>query len=280
MKTYIPCSDAEAWDYYQDHNWVYDKLRVAQSQGMACAPTGIAPRKYPVIVKPITNLENGGKGARKIETRKALEANRLPGFFWMPFFRGKHFSIDCPVVDGECLDFFAFEGIPTTSGMFDRWDHQERLKTDIKNVVEYWVDAFLESYTGWINIELIGSNIIEVHLRQGDVTECGPSFAKAVEEFYATGRWIFDEPFPVKHIFVLWGDKSKGHRLPKGYAEKHYRSKVVQGEFAPGMFNDAGQRLAMFSVKDWKTGIEIREDIIKNTKPAIDPKYLAKIARR
>ena len=43
----IPTDDFDAWPWYPEHNWVYDKLRVAQSQGLACGPHGVIPPGYP-----------------------------------------------------------------------------------------------------------------------------------------------------------------------------------------------------------------------------------------
>ena len=37
---YIPTDDPEAWEWNPAHRWVFDKLQVALSQGLAAGPHG------------------------------------------------------------------------------------------------------------------------------------------------------------------------------------------------------------------------------------------------
>src|SRR5215467_15512525 len=60
----IPTEDADAWSWYPAHRWVYDKIAVAESQGIACAPHGVPPLVYPVFSKPIVNLKGMGIESR------------------------------------------------------------------------------------------------------------------------------------------------------------------------------------------------------------------------
>jgi hypothetical protein len=58
----IPTDDPDAWMLYPEHRWIYDKLRVAESQGLTCGPHGVAPAAYPVFSQPIINLKGMGVG--------------------------------------------------------------------------------------------------------------------------------------------------------------------------------------------------------------------------
>ena len=66
----IPTDDFDAWPWYPKHNWIYDKLRMAQSQGFTCGPHGVMPPAFPVFSKPITNLKGMGVGSRVIARKR------------------------------------------------------------------------------------------------------------------------------------------------------------------------------------------------------------------
>src|SRR6266481_7716350 len=57
----IPTEDADAWLWYPDHRWVYDKIAIALSQGLDAGPHGVPPRHFPVFSKPIVNLKGMGR---------------------------------------------------------------------------------------------------------------------------------------------------------------------------------------------------------------------------
>ena len=59
-------NDSDAWLYNPDHQFIYNKLWIAQSQFIDCAPMEVYPNKYPVVFKPIINLIGMSRGFRKI----------------------------------------------------------------------------------------------------------------------------------------------------------------------------------------------------------------------
>src|SRR6476469_3384750 len=61
---YIPTDDPEAWEWNPRHRWVFDKLQVALSQGLAAGPHGTMPPQFPVFSKPIMNFRGLGAGSR------------------------------------------------------------------------------------------------------------------------------------------------------------------------------------------------------------------------
>ena len=68
----IPTEDADAYVWYPAHNWIYDKLRIALSQGIEAAPHGVPPTRFPVFSKPITNLKGMGVESRLAEQSAGL----------------------------------------------------------------------------------------------------------------------------------------------------------------------------------------------------------------
>ena len=97
----IPTEDSDAWLWYPDHRWVYDKIAVARSQGLEAAPHGVPPSRFPVFSKPITNLKGMGIDSRALRSQAEHDAHLTPGHMWMTLLEGRHVSSDVAVVDGE-----------------------------------------------------------------------------------------------------------------------------------------------------------------------------------
>src|ERR1700677_21067 len=59
---HIPTDDMDGYKFNPRHRWIYNRLRVAQSQGLECGLSDSAPPRYPVFCKPVTNLKGMGAG--------------------------------------------------------------------------------------------------------------------------------------------------------------------------------------------------------------------------
>ena len=64
----IPTEDSDAWAWNPRHRWVYDRIAIARSQGMAAGPHGTLPPHFPVFSKPIVNLKGMGLGNRIVRS--------------------------------------------------------------------------------------------------------------------------------------------------------------------------------------------------------------------
>ena len=96
----IPTDDPDSWAWYPAHRWIYDKLKVAESQGLVCGPHGVMPDHFPVFSKPMTNLKGMGIGSRVIGSAEEFDHGYAPGHMWMELLAGDHVSTDCAVADG------------------------------------------------------------------------------------------------------------------------------------------------------------------------------------
>jgi len=76
----VPTDDGDAYQLYPKQRWVYNKLLVAESQGIQCAPHGLTPPAFPVFSKPIYNMRGMGTGSRVI---RSLEQAGPPGDQWL-----------------------------------------------------------------------------------------------------------------------------------------------------------------------------------------------------
>jgi hypothetical protein len=164
----IPTDDPDCWLLYPRHRWIYDKLRIAESQGLACGPHGIFPGDYPVYSKPVTNLKGMGIGGRVVSSAHELDHGYEPGHMWMPYFTGPHVSTDCAVLDGRVKWMRHATGETWKLGMFRYWTIHATMAEALGRYLAAWVSKNMAGYSGMMNFETISGRIIEAHLRFAD----------------------------------------------------------------------------------------------------------------
>lgn len=213
----IPTEDSDAWEWNPRHRWVYDKLAVAQSQGLAAGPHGTRPPRFPVFSKPMSNLRGMGAGSKVIVSAEDYEASFTPGHFWMTLLEGNHVSSDVAVVDGEPRWWRHASGKPAGEGTFDYWTVHAARDEAIERHCGAWITRNLAGYTGMINLETIGGTIIEVHLRFSDQWPDlnGADWVRALIGLYAEKTWRFDDGDRREgYSVVLFGPKGPRYRHP------------------------------------------------------------------
>lgn len=153
--------DSEAWQNNPKHRWVYDRLLVASTQAYACGPLGVNIDKFPVVIKPITNIDGMSIGAGVATEAPAYR----PGFMWCDVLAGEHVSTDVLVEQGVILWCAHAIGYPSpTFGRFEAWELLSDDRPELAAICR-WINEHLPSYSGPLNFETIGGHIIEVHLR-------------------------------------------------------------------------------------------------------------------
>jgi len=192
----VPTEDPDAYEWYPQQRWVYDKLRLCASQGIVCAPHGVEPPRFPVFSKPITNLRGMGVGSRVL--RNALDYRRhlTAGHFWMPLLAGEHVSTDVAVVRGRVMWSRHARGTPAGQGTFDYWTIEAARRPGLEAYLADWLAHRIGSYTGMMNFESIGGRIIDAHLRFADQWPdlYGRGWLEAVVRLYERGVWSYQEP--------------------------------------------------------------------------------------
>jgi hypothetical protein len=189
----IPTDDPDCWTLHPGHRWIYDKLRMAQSQGLAAGPHGVTPPSYPVFSKPMINLRGMGIGSRVIQSAAEMEHGYQPGHMWMPLLEGEHVSTDCAVEDGLIRWSRHATGVPWADGMFRHWTIHAGSLPALDERLSHWVRNHMAGYTGMMNFETISGMIIEAHLRFADqwCDLYGAGWVEALVRLYETGRWHF-----------------------------------------------------------------------------------------
>jgi hypothetical protein len=192
----VPFSDSDAWPLFPEHNWIYDKLEVARSQGLRCGPHGVPPPAYPVFSKPVTNIFGMGAGSRLLRSADEYERHCQPGHMWMEHLTGDHISTDAAVVEGRAVWRRSAIGRPMAGGTFDHWEILPDGVTGVSRYVTSWIGEWLPGFTGIINLETIGGRIIEAHLRLSDQwvdIYGGADWGRAVLALYQGKDWSFAE---------------------------------------------------------------------------------------
>lgn len=200
--------DTDAWIQNPDHNFVYNKLWIAQSQGISCGPMNVYPNKYPIIFKPIINLYGMSRGFKIITSEKDYDESIKDGFFWEEYLKGEHYCVDLIIVKGKVNFFSALKSIPSDDGSFEY--HESIPEYELPEHINFWIQEYLEEYTGPLNIELISGLIIEAHLRlNGDFQLYNKKFVSNLDKFYETGKWgLLNFEIKKKYLVPIFVEKN------------------------------------------------------------------------
>jgi hypothetical protein len=166
-------TDAEAWQAWPKLRWVYDRLQLSQTLGYECGPAGtLPPRAGTWFVKPVINLNGMGVGCQVRTYDGGAVFPVPPGSFWMPHFTGRHLSVDLRRMTQGWDVVLAVECFSRNSRPFE-W-----------RKVEYRL-AFSLPFSAngadipYLNVETIGGNIIEIHLRRNRDFDANPRASSA-----------------------------------------------------------------------------------------------------
>lgn len=166
----VPLNDFEAWVQYPEHQHVYNKLYIAQKQGLDAGPIGIYPTSYPVVIKPIINLYGMSNKFTKISSKcefLRVEKDNI-GLFWEKYLSGCQYNIDINMENGKIVQYYTVKSIPDDNGMFKCHYYYPKYRLSKKIIT--FLCKILYNYTGFVNIEVINNYIIEIHLRlNGDL---------------------------------------------------------------------------------------------------------------
>jgi hypothetical protein len=213
----IPTEDCDAWLWYPEHRWVYDKIAIAHSQGLEAAPHGVSPSQFPVFSKPITNLRGMGVASRVLHSASEYAESLTPGHMWMTRLVGRHVSSDAAVVAGEPRWWRHVTGTPSGEGTFNYWTVHAAPEPAIEEHCGEWIRVNLKGYTGILNIETIGGRMIEAHLRMSDQWPdlYGDGWVAAVIRLYHERVWDFaDRDRRDGYSVVLFGPHGPRYRHP------------------------------------------------------------------
>ena len=270
----IPTEDGDAWVWYPAHKWIYNKLSIAERQGLTWGPHGRAPASGPGFSQPVVNRRDMGADSQIFRSEKEYKTHQRPGHMWMPLFEGEHVSSDVAVVDGQARWWRHVIGMPLEGGMFDYWKVLADDRPGIESYCGDWIAKHMGGYTGMMNFETMGAQIIEAHLRFSDQWPdlYGKGWIAALVRLYAEKTWQFDDSDRRDgYSVVLFGAHGVQYRHPPAGLVDELRQtpgvSSIQITFhedrSPRMHSmpPGGFRLAIVNCDDLETGRRVREKL-------------------
>jgi hypothetical protein len=164
----VPLKDYDAYESFPESRWAYNKLLIAEKQGLLCAPHGVIPPHFPVFSKPIYNLNTMGADSRILHNLTDYHSHRQAGHMWSELLIGEHISTDVLVLNGNIIWHSHTRGHPLDEGTFDRWDVNVQCNSKLLPFLTSFINQHFPTYTGAMNLETISGKIIEMHLRFAD----------------------------------------------------------------------------------------------------------------
>ena len=252
----IPCDDVYAYKLNPSHRHLYYKPLVLDLLGVYNAPSGSPVNSYPVIQKPVINPFGMGMGVEAFESDYDEDRDYKPGTFIMEKYEGQHTSVDCLVVDGNLEFTQTAIGIPGPGQTFEYWElikRENSLPQKIKNFIE------TTNYTGAMNIEMIGRNLIEIALRFSG------QFVDMYHEFFLTNIISLYKGTGITHpIEQVSGRYSVPIFVPDVYDERLAQfcsSDLITYTLEADITLPGGQRFGYINTDDLECALALRKEI-------------------
>ncbi|MDB4490267.1 hypothetical protein N9045_01990 [bacterium] len=142
------------------HQWIFNKLTIAQTANIIAGPNGIpVPKPGKYIVRPIINPLGLGLQTQTIHIQNTTD--HLPiSHFWSSILKGKHLSID--YTWGKPT--LTIQGTKRNKNNHTQWKQWKKVKLTKHPKIPKPIYKIIKKYPQ-SNCEFINGTIIEVHLR-------------------------------------------------------------------------------------------------------------------
>ena len=166
----VPDFDYQAFYKYKEHNFVYDKLWVARSQGLLCGELKDLKQNnniaLPIFTKPRWGHETASsKNCFKITEWSEIEQYKhIPDMMWSEFIDAKEQMTDYILVNGQIMYQITYVYSETQNGFIDDWKYISPDNKPIPKITD-WVNRQMGGFTGAVNVQYRDDKIIEVGLR-------------------------------------------------------------------------------------------------------------------
>jgi len=167
----IPIYDLNCYRYYPKHNYVYDKLWVAESQKLTAGKLDDLLNsknsiQYPIFIKPRWgHLSAASKNCFKINDKNELSKYKhFNHMMWSEFIDGREGMTDFIVLNGNIMHQVTYIYSDKQHGFTDEWKYISSATQAPPNITN-WVLKNLRDYTGIVNVQYRNNVIIEVGLR-------------------------------------------------------------------------------------------------------------------
>jgi hypothetical protein len=259
-------SDIDCYINIPDYNFVYNKLWLSKSQKMLCGPMGVYPAKYPIIFKPIVNLYGLSRGFKIIHNIDEYDLEKKDGFFWQPYFEGKHIVCDFVLDNTKIIFSSCLRSYPCEKGSF-KLHHTTKYEIP-KNII-YWINTNMKNYRGCLNMDVIDGNIIECHLRlNGDFNLYNKDFCFQLSDFMEGKIETIDYKIPKIYIFPVFIEREHLERfvqkktIIKKLLKKY--SKTIYFDDVDAEYQAQLLRVLVFDTYNFLDGLKLQKIINNN----------------
>lgn len=261
IDNFCPKNDLDAWQKYPNYNFLYNKMFICKIQNLKYAPMPILPKKFPVVIKPITNLMGMGLNSIKITSKKEFIKYFNSNHFWCEFITGEHLSWDLLLINGIIKYVCCFKGFKNQKkfGTFKYWKFIKNINTP--NFFFEFVDTYLKNFSGCINLETINNKIIECHLRMGDIDQLPKDHLRYILYTYINKNDVLKGNndivnIPIKkNIFLIpiWQDIKEHHNLDLiyEYLEKNWEQIIIDNKYVNMYYFDQVNHATPGKFKRW-----------------------------
>jgi hypothetical protein len=230
-------NDTDAYEYNKGYENIYDKKWVTESQNNKCGFMNEIPIEFPVFIKPIINLKGGNKDCYIVkninEFNKYLNREDL---FWSDLYKGEEGSTDFLLDKGKIIFQLTYNIQKVDGRILGIMTKISRENKCPYKIIE-WVKYNLRDYSGPVNIQYIGDNIIEAGLRfdsGGNFIQWtnNKTIIERINNYIDSGYWIplndKDLYFKDRYICGCYKNYPIIYYLPAPIVEKILKSYNVE----------------------------------------------------
>lgn len=167
----MPFFDKGCYKRYPRHRFVYDKLWIVKSQGLAGGRLEKLAGKqnqinYPIFIKPRWgHLSASSKNCFKINSAEELvQYIHYPNMIWSEFIDAKEGMTDYVLLNGRIVHQITYVYSEKQNGFSDDWKYISPESTP-PTIITEWVNQHMTEFTGIVNVQYRDTKIIEVGLR-------------------------------------------------------------------------------------------------------------------
>lgn len=275
----IPNYDSTSYKKFPKYNFVYDKLWVARTQGVACGELDNIDKQniqLPIFIKPRYGNESASsKNCFKIDKIDEIDRYRsIKNMMWSDYIDEREGMTDFVLHNGVIVYQITYIYSKTQKGaVADVWKEISIDNKPPENIVK-WVNKYLYDFSGICNMQYRGNKIIEVSLR----------LSRGGAYFYCTDNQLLIENLNSLADHNIWNyDNNSELKFKTFYSFKCYINIFIiylipqylinyimnkydclpfyEYYFEPG--KNLGMVFFQFMNRDFKTGMKIKK-LIEN----------------
>jgi hypothetical protein len=163
----LPQVDSKAYRLNVQHQHIYDKLFIVQSQSISGGDLkDLKNPTFPFFIKPRWGHKtSSSKDCYKINSHAELTPHlHKKNMMWSEFIDAKEGMTDFVLVNGEIVYQLTYVYSEKQYGFADVWKHVSSENKPPHEIIE-WVNRHMTNYTGPLNVQYRASIIIEVGMR-------------------------------------------------------------------------------------------------------------------